>query len=192
MIQTEAPACRCGCGLPTKIASKDNPRYGWQTGHWHEFLSGHRARYRALTNYRVTDSGCWEWQGKLLHKAGYGVLQHHGKAWRAHRWMYEQLVGPIPPGTVLDHLCHNGTDCRADGQCPHRRCVNPAHLEPTTDAVNFIRGNSPGAVSIRTGLCFRGHEMSPQNTYTRANGARTCRTCIQAARDRRVAAGGNR
>jgi hypothetical protein len=45
-----------------------------------------------------------------------------------HRDVYEQLVGPIPEGLVLDHLCRN------------RSCCNPAHLEPVTTAENVRRG----------------------------------------------------
>jgi hypothetical protein len=46
----------------------------------------------------------------------------------AHRWMYEQKIGPIPKGLVIDHLCRN------------TRCVNPDHLEPVTRGENTRRG----------------------------------------------------
>jgi hypothetical protein len=50
-----------------------------------------------------------------------------GGARSAHRFYYEQHVGPIPEGLQLDHLCRN------------TRCVNPAHLEPVTGAENMRR-----------------------------------------------------
>jgi hypothetical protein len=41
----------------------------------------------------------------------------------------ESLIGPVPAGMVLDHLCHTlATDCIGGPRCQHRRCVNPAHL----------------------------------------------------------------
>lgn len=46
---------------------------------------------------------------------------------RAHRVVYESLVGPIPAGLELDHTCRV------------RRCVNPDHLEPVTHAENQRR-----------------------------------------------------
>lgn len=45
----------------------------------------------------------------------------------AHRWAYEFLVGEIPEGLTLDHLCRN------------KACVMPDHLEPVTQAENHRR-----------------------------------------------------
>jgi hypothetical protein len=44
--------------------------------------------------------------------------------------MYEQEVGPIPEGAVIDHLCRQ------------RSCMRPDHLEVTTMATNLQRGRN--------------------------------------------------
>lgn len=76
---------------------------------------------------------CWPWPGQIK-PTGYGYA---GIAGYAHRWVYEQRVGPIPDGMVLDHECHN-QDPACDGGfgCLHRRCVNPAHVAPKTNPEN--------------------------------------------------------
>ena len=74
-------------------------------------------------------SGCWIYMGHRSN--GYGKLRIGGRKgttqW-AHRVMYEELIGPIPKGLQLDHLCRN------------RVCVRPSHLEPVTNKVNASRG----------------------------------------------------
>jgi hypothetical protein len=64
--------------------------------------------------YHVTASGCWEWRERGGH--GYGRLTVDGRRTLAHRFMYEQFVGPIPDGFGVLHHCDNPP------------CVNPAHL----------------------------------------------------------------
>jgi hypothetical protein len=66
--------------------------------------------------YRGDD--CWEWLAAKS-TAGYGRFKVAGGLVQAHRFAYEDIVGPIPDGLQLDHLCRN------------RACVNPDHLEPT-------------------------------------------------------------
>lgn len=112
---------------------------------------------------------CWPWKGSI-HWEGYGA--YNGRV--AHRLVYEQLIGPVPPGLQLDHLCRN------------RRCVNPHHLEPVTARVNILRGDSPGARSVRRPTCANGHPRDEEHTYVWC-GERFCRECNRLAVARRKA-----
>lgn len=71
---------------------------------------------------------CWEWQGSVNKKTGYGKKQFNGHSLLAHRWVYHMLLGPIPDGLVINHKCSN------------RRCVNPHHLEIVDQAGNCRHG----------------------------------------------------
>lgn len=87
---------------------------------------------------------CWLWKASTT-TLGYGQVQFEGRLRRAHRVVFETLVGPIPPGLQLDHLCRNPG------------CVNPAHLEPVTPRENTLRGLAPSAVNSRKIHCPQGH-----------------------------------
>lgn len=105
---------------------------------------------------------CWVWGGRTT-KKGYGIFRTGGREVRAHRWSWEALIGPIPQGRALDHLCRN------------HPCVNPDHLEPVTWAENTRRGPVPKRNAARE-HCPAGHPYSPENTVT-YEGSRKCRAC---------------
>jgi len=112
------------------------------------------------------DGDCWEWKG-AMRPNGYGVFATNGKNVGAHRFAWENLIGPIPEGLVIDHLCKN------------RGCVNVTHLEPVTYSENILRGAGPFLTKIRRAVteCKHGHAFDAENTYLCANGKRACRKC---------------
>jgi hypothetical protein len=105
---------------------------------------------------------CWLWLG--ARGGHYGSYYSDGKSVLAHRFAYEALVGPIPDGLQIDHLCRV------------RLCVNPAHLEPVTQRENILRGTGPTAVNARKTHCPKGHQYDEGNTRWYKN-KRWCRAC---------------
>jgi hypothetical protein len=95
---------------------------------------------------------------------GYGVLSTVDGNRYAHRLAYELLVGPIPEGLHIDHLCRRP------------ECVNPAHLEPVTNVENIRRGNA-GLFQASKTHCKQGHPYDEKNTLIRRSGGRACREC---------------
>lgn len=111
---------------------------------------------------------CWLWTG-AVQPQGYGswAVNRGGErlAFLAHRLSYEELVGPIPNGLTIDHLCRV------------RLCVRPTHLEAVTQRVNVQRGRSPSALLSQANVCKKGHALNEPNTYRRRDGSRECVQC---------------
>jgi hypothetical protein len=126
-----------------------------------------RTKYRE--ELRVLDLGpCWVWTASRDGK-GYGQISVDRRPRRAHRVIYELLVGPPPRGTELDHLCRV------------KLCVNPKHLQPVTHRTNVLRGKAPTAINAVKTHCPQGHEYTPENTYHYPKtGWRHCRVCLRA------------
>lgn len=107
---------------------------------------------------------CWIWIGGRS-EAGYGHIKVGGRTRLCHRIAYELIVGPIPEGHQIDHLCRVPS------------CVNPQHLESVTPKINQHRGFGFSGVNARKTHCIHGHELSADNLIKRADGYRGCRTC---------------
>jgi hypothetical protein len=136
---------------------------------------------RVLRRTVRTDTGCVESLYTQGTSHGYaeiawsdaGVRKHH----LCHRVVWIATHGPIPAGMTVDHLCHN------------RRCVEVSHLRLLTNVEN-ARDNG---FKTRT-HCPRGHEYTPDNTYTRTDKRgwtmRNCRECARIRRRARTLAKG--
>lgn len=115
---------------------------------------------RFWSNVETTGS-CWYWTG-TKGRNGYGMFWAGNRRTAAHRTAYQLLVGPIPDGLQIDHLCRT------------RSCVNPDHLEPVTQAENIARGMS-GIKNASKSTCPKGHAYDSTDT----NGRRRCRECTR-------------
>ena len=105
---------------------------------------------------------CWLWLG-AKNSCGYGYFRPGNRKvpmTRAHTWAYEVLVGLVPNGLQLDHLCRV------------RSCVNPSHLEAVTGRENVLR--SPHSHPTH---CKHGHKFVEATTYVDSQGHRHCRIC---------------
>lgn len=128
---------------------------------------------------------CWPFRG-CVSRSGYGAVGSRAHPETiAHRLAYILAVGPIPDGMDLDHLCHNAdTACTGGASCLHRRCVNPAHLEPATRRDNALRGRGPTARHARQSACVRDHPLAGANVRVYLYRGRETRVCRACERDR--------
>ena len=101
----------------------------------------------------VNEDGCWIWTDRTNMQ---GRAKCGGRS--VCRDAYLRLVGEIPAGLELDHLC-----CVA-------LCVNPYHKDPVTHAENMRRRYLPMVT------CAQGHLFTPENTRVYRS-RRICRSC---------------
>lgn len=113
-------------------------------------------------------TGCWNWTVRL-DRNGYGVYRWVEGGRRrlrmAHRWVYEQIVGPLTDDVQLDHLCRNVA------------CVNPEHMDPVTQSVNQYR--SANGYGSRDRCKSGRHDITePESWMWNSRGKRSCRECF--------------
>lgn len=173
------PARQCsvaGCERPVKTAGMCNMHY---LRRWSgrplmapaRIYGDDERRFWSKVNKTET---CWLWTGgRGGHGYGSFETRENGKrrTWGAHRWLYERVVGPVPDGLELDHLCRV------------RHCVRPDHLEAVTSRENVLRGVAPSAVNARRTHCIHGHQFTADNIYVAKGRWRQCRTCTLAAQN---------
>jgi hypothetical protein len=156
--------CECGCGQKTEVTPWSDRNRGFVKGEPKRFVRGHNGRKALTDRYRVSESGCWLWLGDMNNQ-GYGqIAEVEGGQRRmmlAHRWVYEQVVDPIPEELVLDHLCRT------------RLCVNPKHLEPVSHAENCRRGSRAKLTAAQVAEIKATPEIKPSEWAARL-GVKAC------------------
>jgi hypothetical protein len=89
------------------------------------------ARTTPFWDRATKGDGCWIWQA-ARNSGGYGEY----RGGYAHRYAYEQAVGPIPPGMHVLHRCDNPP------------CINPAHLWVGTNLDNVRDAQAKGRILV--------------------------------------------
>jgi hypothetical protein len=119
-------------------------------------------------------SGCWVWTGaKTANRPrrknapatrGYGAITINKRPFYTHRLSFLIHNGYLTQGLVIDHLCGNTL------------CVNPSHLDETTNKHNLHKSPNFSANNsnkyAQKSVCKYGHKRKP--------GAGKCMACYKA------------
>jgi len=131
-------------------------------------------------------SQCWLWTANR-DRNGYGrfsvgsrKIPGSRRNVSAHRFAYELLCGPIPPGLDLDHFRMNPGPRNAPCSTA---CVNPDHPEAVTPGEHAMRGDTLASRNAAKTHCPHGHSLDDAYVYPYG---RRCRTCTQVSNAARV------
>lgn len=117
--------------------------------------------------YVDPETGCCVWQGQ----SEYCTVTADRKTYKGHRLVWETILGQLPLGVDLHHVCGN------------TRCLNVAHLEP------LLHGSHAALHQTLGEACKRGHPWTNENTYYSPAGKRICRSCRAAGKRKRRSEG---
>lgn len=136
------------------------------------FSTEAKERFQSKIQYMPGEDGCWLSSLKTREN-GYTMFSIGSTKVYSHRYAWELENGPIPPGLVLDHLCHQPDRCFLGKSCLHRSCIRVSHLRLCSPGENSSRGAN--AAKVR---CPAGHMYNEENTYHRTDRVgRNCRQC---------------
>ena len=117
--------------LMTKSTGKG--KGSWGKTPRREYMESAIGRFWSKVEKRGPDE-CWMWQGSIalpnpcgMRYGQFGVMKEDNTSYsyRAHRFAWILMNGPIPEDHVIMHLCDTPL------------CVNPAHLKAGTQADNL-------------------------------------------------------
>ena len=100
---------------------------------------------------------CWNWTGPL-DAHGYGAIGEGGRGGRVlkvHAVVYRMIIGEIPEGHVLHHLCRNKQCCHPR----HMVAITPSDHQKNHPEIVWRKGRPRPPVTH----CKHGHDMS--NAY---------------------------
>ncbi|PEI49915.1 HNH endonuclease signature motif containing protein [Bacillus toyonensis] len=105
---------------------------------------------RKKLDFEEDENGCFN---VISHskKNGYAQLTMRGKNISAHRFVYEEMFGEIPPGLVIRHKCDN------------RKCINPEHLETGTYKDNVMDMVTRGRMRTLKGSSRRDAKLTEES-----------------------------
>jgi len=112
------------CGRPYRSIGYCEMHYQQMRKHGRVFrlMQDTPAHAKFASAIRVDESGCWLWgRGK---RSDYAYFRANGHSVAAHRYSYQQVVGAIPEGMLIDHKCRQ------------KACVRPSHLRLATTKQN--------------------------------------------------------